>query len=93
MQTILPVYETPASAVGKTIMIVGFIFFSVLGMTQSDAYQKFKAHSNNNPAYAFVQAQPCDSGLRSSGYAIAMRGKIYIKQVSKDGTVGAVCTD
>ena len=93
MQTILPVYEPPVGAVGKTIMIVGILFLSVLGMTQSDAYQKFKAHSNNNPVYAFVQAQPCDSGLRSSGYAIAVRGKIYIKQVSKDGTVGAICID
>ena len=93
MQTILPVYETPVGAVGKTIMIVGFIFLSILGMTQSDAYKKFKAHSNNNPTYALVQSQPCDSGLRSSGYAMAMRGKIYLKQVSKDGTVGAVCID
>ena len=93
MKTILSVCETPISTLGKTIMIVGFIFLSVLGITQSDAYQTFRAHSNNNPAYAFVQARPCDSGLRSSGYAMAMRGKIYLKQVSKDGTVGAVCTD
>jgi hypothetical protein len=93
MQTILPVYETPVSAAGKTIMIVGFIFLALLGMTQSDAYQQFKAHSNNNPAYAFVWAEPCDSGLRSSGYAMAMRGKIFLKQVNNDGTVGAVCID
>ena len=93
MQTILPVYETPVGAIGKMIMIAGIIFLSVLGMTQSDAYQKFKAHSNNNLAYTFVQAQPCDSGLRSSGYAMAMHGKIYLKQVSKDGTVGVVCID
>jgi len=75
------------------MMIVGFIFLAVLGITQSDTYQQFKAHSNNNPAYAFVRAEPCDSGLRSSGYAMAMRGKIYLKQVNKDGTVGAVCID
>ena len=93
MQTITPVYETPVGAAGKTIMIVGFIFLAVLGMTQSDAYQQFKVYSNNNPAYVFVWAKPCDSGLRSSGYAMAMRGKIYLKQVNKDGTVGAVCID
>jgi hypothetical protein len=91
MQTIIPVYETPVGAAGKTIMILGFIVLAFLGMTQSDAYQQFKAHSNNNPAYAFVRAEPCDSGLRSSGYAMAMRGKIYLKQVNEDGTVGAVC--
>jgi hypothetical protein len=53
--------------------------------------QEFRANSNHNPVYKIVRGVPCDSGLKSSGYSMVPTGKLYLKQVNRDGTVGDIC--
>jgi hypothetical protein len=53
--------------------------------------QEFRAKSNHNPVYKIVRGVPCDSGLKSSGYSMVPTGKLYFKQVNRDGTVGDIC--
>ena len=65
----------------------------ILGISHTESMQSFQQHSNHNPVYKFVRAVPCESGLRSSGYSVAPTGRLFLKQVNKDGTVGAVCSD
>ena len=72
--------------------VVVFIL-GIAGTYNTDSMQSFHQHSNDNPVYQFVQAVPCENGLRSSGYSVAPTGRLFLKQVNKDGTVGAVCSD
>ena len=74
-------------------MVAALVILVGLGIYNSDAVSEFRAHSNNNPQYAFAFVEECDSGLRDSGYAYAPAGSIVLKQVNRDGTVGEVCTD
>jgi hypothetical protein len=55
--------------------------------------QSFSEHSNNNPEYRFVRAVPCETGLKSSGFSVAPTGRLFLKQVNKDGSVGVVCSE
>ncbi|MGB1924175.1 MAG: hypothetical protein ACPHQA_02740 [Candidatus Puniceispirillaceae bacterium] len=55
--------------------------------------QSFSKHSNHNPEYRFVRAVPCETGLKSSGYSVAPTGRLFLKQVNKDGSVGVVCSE
>ena len=70
-----------------------FIILSIAGIYKTDSIQSFHQHSNHNPVYEFVHAAPCENGLRSSGYSVVPTGRLFLKQVNKDGTVGAVCSD
>ena len=69
------------------------VFLGILGISHTESMQSFRKHSNHNPVYKFVQAVPCENGLRSSGYSVVPTGRLFLKQVNKDGTVGAVCSD
>ena len=61
------------------------------GIYQTDSVQEFRANSNHNPVYKIVRGVPCDSGLKSSGYSVITTGKLHLKQVNYDGTVGNFC--
>ena len=65
----------------------------IAGVYNTDSMQSFHQYSNHNPVYKFVRAVPCETGLRSSGYSVVPTGRLFLKQVNKDGTVGAVCID
>ena len=69
------------------------IILGIAGIYKTDSIQSFHQHSNHNPVYEFVHATPCEIGLRSSGYSVVPTGRLFLKQVNKDGTVGAVCID
>ena len=69
------------------------IIVGITGIYKTDSMQSFHQHSNSNPVYEFVNAVPCENGLRSSGYSVVPTGRLFLKQVNKDGTVGAVCSD
>ena len=72
-----------------------WVLILVLGgarMIKEEAMQSFSKHSNNNPEYRFVRAVPCETGLKSSGYSVAPTGRLFLKQVNKDGSVGVVCS-
>ena len=74
-------------------MVTAVVILVGLGIYSSDAVSEFRTHSNKNPQYVIAYVEDCDSGLRRSGYAYAPGGSIMLKQVSRDGTVGEVCTD
>ena len=69
------------------------VILSIAGAYDSASMQSFHQHSNHNPVYKFVRAVPCENGLRASGYSVVPTGRLFFKQVNKDGTVGAVCSD
>tara|TARA_B100001939_G_scaffold329386_1_gene325595 strand:- start:110 stop:334 length:225 start_codon:yes stop_codon:yes gene_type:complete len=69
------------------------VLLGILGISYTESMQSFHQHSNHNPVYDFVRAVPCENGLRSSGYSMVPTGRLFLKQVNKDGTVGAVCSN
>jgi hypothetical protein len=69
------------------------VILGIAGVYNTDSVQSFHQHSNHNSVYKFVRAIPCENGLRSSGYSVVPTGRLFLKQVNKDGTVGAVCSD
>jgi hypothetical protein len=74
-------------------MWVLILVFGVAGLYNTEAIQSFSKHSNNNPEYRFVRAVPCETGLKSTGYSVAPTGRLFLKQVNKDGSVGVVCSE
>ena len=69
------------------------LVFGIAGLFNTEEMQSFSQHSNNNPEYKFVRAVPCKTGLKSSGYSLAPTGRLFLKQVNKDGSVGVVCRE
>jgi hypothetical protein len=41
--------------------------------------------------YRFVKPVDCQTGKLKHTYVLALNGKVILKQLSKDGTIGAVC--
>ena len=72
-------------------MVLALITLVAFGIYQTDSAQEFRANSNHNPVYKIVRRVPCDPGLKSSGYSVVPTGKLYLKQVNRDGTVGDIC--
>ena len=51
----------------------------------------YTSASNGKAEWEYVGSHNCKSGEQPDGaYAIALNGKVYFKQVSKDGTVSKV---
>ena len=69
------------------------VILGISGAYNTVSMHSFHKHSNHNPVYELVQPVPCENGLRSSGYSVAPTGHVFLKQVNKDGTIGAVCID
>ena len=70
-----------------------FFVFGIVSLSNTEAMQSFSKHSNNNPEYRFVRAVTCETGLKSSGFSVAPTGRVLLKQVNKDGSVGGVCSE
>ena len=69
------------------------LVFGIVGLFNTESMQSFSQHSNNNAEYRFVWAVPCETGLKSSGFSVAPSGRLFLKQVNKDGSVGVVCSE
>ena len=41
--------------------------------------------------YSFVKPVDCKTGKLKNTYALAQNGKVFLKQVSNNGSVGPVC--
>ena len=41
--------------------------------------------------YSFIKPKDCKSGKLKDSYVLAQNGKVVLKQVSKDGSIGPVC--
>jgi len=67
------------------------VVLAVVGMMTSDSVSEFVAQGNGNPVYKFVYVEDCNTGQRTSGYALAPTGSVAFKQVNRDGSVGDVC--
>ena len=51
-----------------------------------------KEASKSGPIkYSFVKPVDCSSGRLKNTYALAQNGKVVLKQISKDGSIGPVC--
>lgn len=70
-----------------------FFVFGIVGLFNTETMQSFSEHSNNNPEYRFVRAVPCETGLKLSGFSLAPTGRLFLKQVNSDGSVGVVCNE
>ena len=77
---------------GNFIMpIVAFTVALFLGIS-SPEYQEFRKHSNGNAAYSITLVDPCETGLRETGYALAPAKFILFKQKPLDSReTGPVC--
>ena len=50
-----------------------------------------EASKSGQPIYKFVKPVNCSTGKLKNTYALTQNGKVILKQVSADGTVGPVC--
>ena len=69
------------------------LVFGIVGLFNTESMQSFSQHSNNKLEYRFVRVVPCETGLKSSGFSVAPTGRLFLKQVNKDGSVGVVCSE
>lgn len=72
------------------VIILGIL---AIMLFPSDSMKEFRAHSNGVSEYKWVEATECDTGLKKSGYSFAPAGRVVLKQVNEDGTVGRVCIE
>ena len=70
------------------VALAMFVMFPTEGM------QEFMRHSNGVYEFELVSSEQCETGLRSSGFALAPFKSVTLKQKNLDGTVSEnVCTD
>ena len=73
-------------------MIFFITLFSILALEQPHVKNFLKAASENGQyKYAFVKPIQCSSGKLKNSYVLAQNGRVFLKQVSSDGTIGSVC--
>ena len=73
------------------MLAVTIAFF--LGIS-SPEYQEFRKHSNGNDAYSISFVNPCETGLRDTGYALAPAKFVLFKQKPlNDKEAGPVCSE
>ena len=71
--------------------ILAFTIALFLGVS-SPQYQEFRKHSNGNAAYSITFVDPCETGLRDTGYALAPANFVLFKQKPVGGNeIGPVC--
>jgi|LUME01.1.fsa_nt_gb hypothetical protein len=75
------------------LLIFLLIFGSSIAVfSQQEGYHHRSEHGRSE--WVYVGPHDCKSGKQSDGsYAIPFNGKIYFKQVNKDGTVNKVTCD
>ncbi len=73
-------------------MIFFVTIYSILALQEPHVKEFLKEASKSGPIkYSFVKPVDCSSGKLKNTYALAQNGKVVLKQVSKDGSVGPVC--
>ena len=75
-------------------MLAVFAILGVFLVAPPEGIREFRSHSNGMAEYEIVIAKPCETGLRTTGYAYAPAGGIMLKQKNLDGTVSTpVCSE
>ncbi len=73
-------------------MIFFIAIYSILALQEPHVKEFLTEASKSGPIkYSFVKPVNCSSGKLKNTYALAQNGKIVLKQVSEDGSVGPVC--
>tara|TARA_B110001469_G_scaffold24617_1_gene25269 strand:+ start:301 stop:528 length:228 start_codon:yes stop_codon:yes gene_type:complete len=73
-------------------MIFLITLYSILALEEPHVKNFLQEASKNGVyKYSFVKPVQCSSGKLKNSYALAQNGKILLKQVSLDGTIGPIC--
>tara|TARA_B100000963_G_scaffold43748_1_gene32647 strand:+ start:182 stop:409 length:228 start_codon:yes stop_codon:yes gene_type:complete len=73
-------------------MIFFIALYSVLALEQPHVKEFLVEASKSGPfQYRFVEPKDCPTGKLKDSYVLAQNGKVVLKQVSEDGTIGPVC--
>ena len=73
-------------------MIFFIAVYSVLTLEQPHVKEFLVEASKSGPIkYSFVKPKDCSSGKLKDSYVLAQNGKVVLKQVSEDGSIGPVC--
>ena len=73
-------------------MIFFVTIYSILALQEPHVKEFLNEASKAGPIkYNFVKPVNCSSGKLKNTYALAQNGKVVLKQVSNDGSVGPVC--
>ncbi len=73
-------------------MIFFITIYSILALEEPHIKDYLIEASKSGPAkYNFVKPVNCSTGKLKNTYALTQNGKIILKQVSADGTIGPVC--
>ena len=73
-------------------MALIFIIYGLIAL-EDEHIKNFliKANQEGEIKYEFVSPHNCSSGFRENTYVLAPTGKVVMKQISPDGTLGNVC--
>ena len=73
-------------------MIFFIAIYSVIALQEPHVKEYLVEASKSGPAkYSFVNPVDCSSGKLKESYVLAQNGKVVLKQISKDGSIGPVC--
>ena len=73
-------------------MIFFIAVYSILAFEQPHVKEFLVEASKSGPIkYSFVKPKDCISGKLKDSYVLANNGKVFLKQVSEDGSIGPVC--
>lgn len=73
-------------------MIFFVAIYSILALQEPNVKEFLNEASKSGPIkYSFVKPVDCSSGKLKNTYALAQNGKVVLKQVSQDGSIGPVC--
>ena len=73
-------------------MIFFIAIYSALAFEQPHVKEFLVEASKSGPVkYRFVKPKDCLSGKLKDSYVLAHNGKVVLKQVSEDGSIGPVC--
>ena len=73
-------------------MIFFITLYSILALEEPHIKDYLIEASKSGPAkYSFVKPVNCSTGKLKDTYVLAQNGKVVLKQLSEDGSVGAMC--
>ena len=73
-------------------MIFFITFYSILALQEPHVKEFLVEASKTGPIkYSFVKPKDCVSGKYKDTYVLAQNGKVVLKQVSADGSIGPIC--
>ena len=66
--------------------------YSLITLEQPHVKEFLVEASKSGPVeYSFVKPKDCSSGKLKDSYVLAHNGKVVLKQISEDGSIGPVC--